>query len=380
MGTPRDPARGLIAAGVACLVVSSFSDSVRAPLLPLLSERFAAGYDSLSGFLAAGSAGALAFNLLALGPLAGLPDRGLVALAAGLQAAAMLAAAAAPGLGSLSAAGAVWGAGNSALGMCANLLVIRGASAAQRPRALSVLHLFYGLSCVLPPLYVGAASTAGWGLSRLLALPALLPALLLAAAAALPAGGGSPGALEPCRVLAAAPWAGGAVIALYVLGEVMTSMWLVALATARGAELAAAGRTLSGFFLALALGRVVTAAWARPGAERTWVPAGLLLGALGTALGGRGLAWGYWLAGFAFGPVFPLAMARLSAENEATLREALAFVYAAMVVVLAGGHRLMGWTAEAVSPTAAGALPPVFLLGALAVWALEPRRANAEGL
>ncbi|TPW21480.1 MAG: hypothetical protein FD126_649, partial [Elusimicrobia bacterium] len=99
MGTPRDSSRGLIAAGVACLVISSLTDSVRAPLLPLLAERFAAGYSKVSSFLVAGSLGALAFNLLALGPLARLSDRGVVALAAAVQTAAMLAAAAAPGLG-----------------------------------------------------------------------------------------------------------------------------------------------------------------------------------------------------------------------------------------------------------------------------------------
>ncbi|TBR23615.1 hypothetical protein EPO15_05620 [bacterium] len=368
MGTPRDPSRGLIAAGVACLVVSSLCDSVRAPLLPLLSERFAAGYSRVSGFLAAGSFGALAFNLLALGPLARLPDRGMVALAAALQAAAMLAAAAAPDLGTLVAAGVVWGAGNSALGMCANLLVIRGAPPAVRPRALSLLHLFYGLSCVLPPLYVGAASSAGWGLARLLAVPAVLPALLAAGTLALPPGGGAPPSVSLRGALAAAPWGLGSVIALYVLGEVMTSMWLVALGTARGASLSSAGSVLSGFFLALALGRAATALWARAGSERVWVPAGLLVGALGAALGGLGRPWGYVLAGFAFGPVFPLVMSRLSAEKEEGVRDALAFVYAAMVVVLAAGHRLMGWTAEAASPAAAGLLPPVFLLLALAVW------------
>lgn len=370
MGTPRDSSRGLIAAGVACLVVSSLIDSMRAPMIPLLAERFAAGYSRVSGFLSAGSFGALAFNLLALGPLARLPDRGMVALAAGLQAAAMLAAAAAPGLGTLVAAGAVWGAGNSALGMCANLLVIRGARPEQRARTLSFLHLFYGLSCVLPPLYVGAASQAGWGLAPLLAVPAVLPALLLAASAALPSGGGG-APLEPRRALAVVPWAAGGVIALYVLGEVMTSMWLVALATAQGGTLASSGVVLSGFFLALALGRAATALWARPGSERLWVPAGLLVGALGAFLGARGLAWGYALAGFSFGPVFPLVMARLSAEREEGLREALAFVYAGMVVVLAVGHKLMGWTAETISPAAAGFLPPVFLLAALAVWVVD---------
>lgn len=368
MGTPRDSSRGLIAAGVACLVVSSFIDSVRAPLLPLLAERFAAGYSRVSSFLVAGSLGALAFNLLALGPLARLSDRGVVGLAAVVQTAAMLAAAAAPDLWTLAAAGAAWGAGNTALGMCANLLVIRGSTPESRPRALSFLHLFYGVTCVLPPLYVAAASRADWGLSAMMLVPAALPVLLLVWAAVLPPGGGAaPANLR--AALTSAPWAAGGVIALYVLGEVTTSMWLVALATERGVPLEDAGVYLSGFFLSLALGRAATAVWARGDADRVWVPAGLLFGALGAALGGRGVTWGYFLAGFSFGPVYPLVMARLSAEREGTLRDDLAFVYAAMVVVIAVGHRLMGWTAEAVSPAGAGALPPVFLLAALAVWA-----------
>lgn len=376
MGTPRHSSRGLIAAGVACLIVSSLIDSVRAPLLPLLAERFAAGYSKVSAFLVAGSLGALAFNLLALGPLARLSDRGVVALAAAVQTAAMLAAAAAPGLGTLTAAGAAWGAGNTALGMCANLLVIRGSTPESRPRALSLLHLFYGVTCVLPPLYVAAAARAGWGVAAMMLVPAALPVLLLAWSAALPAGGGGAAPASLKGALASAPWGPGGVIALYVLGEVTTSMWLVALATERGVALSEAGLYLSGFFLCLALGRAATAVWARGASDRVWVPAGLLLGALGAALGGRGVTWGYFLAGFSFGPVYPLVMARLSAEREGTLRDDLAFVYAAMVVVIAAGHRLMGWTAEAVSPTAAGALPPVFLLAALGVWAAD-RRAEA---
>ena len=192
MGTPRDSSRGLIAAGVACLIVSSLIDSVRAPLLPLLAERFSAGYSKVSSFLVAGSVGALAFNLLVFGPLARLSDRGFLGLAAAVQAAAMLAAAWAPGLWSLAAAGAAWGAGNTALGMCANLLVIRGSAPESRPRTLSLLHLFYGLSCVVPPFYVAAASRAGWGVSAMMLAPAALPLVLMASAAGLPPAAGGP--------------------------------------------------------------------------------------------------------------------------------------------------------------------------------------------
>ena len=157
-------------------------------------------------------------------------------------------------------------------------------------------------------------------------------------------------------------------------------MWLVALLTERGVPLAKAGVVLSAFFLCLALGRAATAALARSASDRVWVPAGLAMGAVGAALGGRGATWGYLLAGFSFGPVYPLVMARLSAEREETVRDDLAFVYAAMVVVIAVGHRLMGWTAEAVSPTAAGPCRPLPPRRPRGLAAKKPPAAGPESL
>ncbi|MDE2293279.1 MAG: hypothetical protein KGL53_14455, partial [Elusimicrobia bacterium] len=319
--------RRLALLGLACLVVSSLLDCVRGPLLPLFAARYAAGYGRVAFFLAAGSLGSLAFNAASIGPLAVLSDRAFVALSAAAQAAALVLAAAAPGLGTLTAAGFVWGAGNTGLGMSANLLVIRGSSEAQRARLLSLLHVFYGLSCVLPPLYVARAHRAGLGLGLLIALPAALPAVLALGAGLLEPGHGAAPRLGVREALSDSPLAMGSVVALYVLGEVLTSMWLVALQTARGASLLQAGRTLSGFFLALAAGRAVTAALARPGLERRLVPLGLGGAAafLLAAAGGR--RWAFWAAGFCCGPVFPLLMTKLSLERPGRLRADLAFVY-----------------------------------------------------
>ncbi|MBI3300442.1 MAG: hypothetical protein HYZ75_19940 [Elusimicrobia bacterium] len=368
MAQSRDAVR-LLVLGFGCLVVSSLCDSLRAPALPLLAERFASGYGRLSTFLTAGSVGSLAFNLLALRALSGLSDRAVVALAAGLQAAAMLLAAAAPGLGTLAVSGLLWGAGNGGLGMGSNLLVMRATPASSRARVVSLLHVFYGISCVFPPLYVAAVERAGGGPMALLAAPALLPALLLAATAVLP--GGRAAALgTDAAAPAGAPWRLASVVALYVLGEVLTSMWMVAILTAKGMGLPEAGRVLSGFFLALAAGRVASAAFVRPGAERVLVPLGLVGGAAGTLLGASGSPWGFWLAGALFGPLFPLLITRVSVERGARLRESLAFVYALMVVALGLGHQAMGWTAEAASPSAAALLPAACLLAGLAAWLL----------
>ncbi|MBI5595978.1 MAG: hypothetical protein HY928_07805 [Elusimicrobia bacterium] len=376
MGTSRD-GRRLVLFGVACMVVSSLSDSVRAPALPLLAQRYGEGYGRLSAFLTAGSLGSLAFNLLAMRSLSHLSDRAVVALSALLQGGAMLAAAAAPGLGTLAAAGFVWGAGNVGLGLCANLLVVRGSAPGARARTLSALHVFYGLSCVLPPLYVGWAHRAGWSVGPLLAAPALLPLLLAGAARGL---GSAHSAEEgPAPSFAGAPWGLGGVIALYVLGEVMTSMWMVAVLTSGGASLDAAGKVLSGFFLALAAGRAATAAFARPAAERALVAFGLGAGAVAAAAGAFGRPWGFAAAGACFGPVFPLLMTRLSVEHPRGLREAMAFVYAAMVVALALGHQAMGWLAERASPRSAALFPVLCVAAALGLWLAVSREKEGRG-
>jgi cation transporter-like permease len=70
-------------------------------------------------------------------------------------------------------------------------------------------------------------------------------------------------------------------------------------------------------------------------------------------------------------------MTRISVENPRTVREALAFVYALMVVALALGHQAMGWAAQYASPRAAAFLPPAFLGAALAVWLAHGARAEA---
>lgn len=375
MGTPRD-GRRLVLFGVACLVVSALLDSVRAPALPLLAARYGVGYGRISLFLTAGSLGSLAFNLLALRALARLSDRAVVWAAAALQTSALLAAAAAPGPAALAAAGLVWGAGNVGLGMNANLFVIRGSSPERRARALSLLHVFYGLSCVLPPLYVGWADRAGWGLAAILAVPALLPLLLAAGAAGL---GGEHSSTPAVASLGDAPWPFVGVITLYVLGEVMTSMWMVAVLTAGGASLPAAGRVLSGFFLGLAAGRLASAFLARPGLETRLVAAGLAVGAAGVLAGALGRPWGFWAAGFAFGPVFPLVMARISVERPGRMREALAFVYGAIVVALAAGHQAMGWLAEGVSLRAASLFPVSCLAAALVLWLAVQKREGRGG-
>ncbi|MBI2362388.1 MAG: hypothetical protein HYV15_03275, partial [Elusimicrobia bacterium] len=277
----------------------------------------------------------------------------------------------------LCAAGFVWGAGNVGLGLCANLLVMRGTGPESRGRVLSLLHVFYGLSCVVPPLYIGWADRAGWSVPALLALPAFLPLALGAWAGRLPSGGSEAAAAGgPSRGV---PWAMGSVIALYVLGEVMTSMWVVAILTAEGLPLAAAGRVLSGFFLGLAAGRGASALWARPGRERVLVSAGLAAGGAGTALGALGFGWGFCLAGASFGPVFPLLMTRLSVERPGGLRESLAFVYAAMVVALALGHQAMGWLVERSSPRAAAFFPVLCLAAALGLWLAVSRERERRG-
>lgn len=381
MGTSRDPARGLIAAGVACLVVSSVCDGLRGPALPLVAGRFAAPWSRAALFLTAGSLGAFLFNLAAMGPLERLGDRALVRVCCALQALAMLAAAAAPGLGLLSAAGFFWGAGNSGLGMCANLLVIRGTGERLRARALSLLHVTYGAVSILPPLYVAAGAGAGWGLAALFALPALLPAALWGAAVGLPEGGGravgGAGGLSGIAVPDAA--AIGAVIALYVTGEVLVSSWLPSLAMAAGADLTAANRGAALFFVCLGAGRGLAALWLGPGLD--WVAtAGMAAAGAGVLTASAFWPPAAWLSGLAMAPVFPCVMARVTVDYPRQVRGLLAFAYAAMTAGIGAGHLAMGRLAEGASPAAAFRLPAACLLGAALVWHLRRQPVPADSV
>lgn len=362
--------------GVLALVVSSVCDNLRGPILPLLSERLSLSHAQAAGFLIACSAAAFLFNLASSGLLARWSERRYLFAAAALQGSGIAALAFAARPAALPVAGLLWGAGNSALGLCANLLVIRRSAPERRARAMSGLHLFYGLSSVLPPVYVSFGLRLGLGLRGLLLGAILLPLALLAAAGA--ADGGSPDP-DPSERVAGDRSDGVLVlalcVALYVLGEVLASTWLVSFLHGEGASLEEANRFLGRFFLVLAASRAVGMVALRPRAE-PWVPP--LSAALAAALLLAGqLGWrpGYLCAAAAMGPFFPTMMSVISREYPTRYRSVLPIVYATMTVCLAAGHLAMGALGDWAGLRSAFLLPPLCLALSLPLYAWHRRLA-----
>ncbi|HVE12474.1 MAG TPA: MFS transporter [Elusimicrobiota bacterium] len=364
--------------GCACLIASSVLDNLRGPLLPLMSARFSLDYARAAAFMGAGTAGSLAVNAAAPRLLERRGERTFLLLCAGLLLASFVLAGAAGGVGLLLTAGALWGGGVSGLGMASNLLVVRGSAERVRARAVSALHLLYGFVSVLPALYLAAAHGAGWGWERTLLAPAGLAAALLAAVWRWTPRGSARGApalgTGPERRRSIVPAAG---LALYVVGEVLTSMWMPSYLHWRGWSLEAASKVLGGFFLALGLSRLILAALGGRPPGRGFRAACLLAAIACLALGMSAAPWALAAVGFCLGPVFPSSVASLSLSHPERIQRILSLVYVLFTLGLALGHPLLGLAADHLSMQAAYALPGVFLAGSLVLLALPEEDAGA---
>lgn len=185
-----------------------------------------------------------------------------------------------------------------------------------RGRALSAVHLFFGVGALSSPFIVGLLVDAGvaWQPIFLVSAVAMLPIAAAYLVTDMPSGHHQP-AENAARVrvgLALPLVALGVAIAAYVAAEIGVSSWLVrylAEAPVRTATLA-----LSLFWIGLTVGRLLSALFSnRFDHLRLAITASVVSGAavFGAVFApGLTLAVGLFaLAGFAFGPIYPLIMA-----------------------------------------------------------------------
>ena len=370
----------LLLIGIAVIAASAFFDNIRGPILPIFARRYGLNYSQASAFFWASSLTSFFVSILSVALFARWTERAYIRAALAVQSLAVVAAAGGC-YPSLIASGLFWGIGNTAIGMSANLVVIRGSSDADRPRMMNALHLFYCLASILPALYV--AKTAGrWPLYAIL-LPTLLLILpLWLCAAALPAGGvQAPAPPMPWReMLRPHALISNLCISAYILGEVLTSMWLVTYLSGQARlGVAEASGFLQLFFLAMASSRALGALLVRPGME-SWLPFPLMLAALAALSAGlAGWRPGFLLAAFAFGPTFPLFASSLVKDYPRTYASLIAAVYAVSTAALMLGHVALGAIGDRFSLQAAFRLPSVFISAALLLLALRLRAARGPG-
>jgi FHS family glucose/mannose:H+ symporter-like MFS transporter len=262
---------------------------------------------------------------------------------------------------------------------------------ASRGRALNLLHLCFSLGALASPLVAGRLVEAGVPWQSIFVGTALvaLPMAVLLAVVPMPsgrhkrvpaaeAGGGA------TRIGLAWPMVGLAVaIACYVAAEIGVSNWLVRFLESATVGLATAALSL--FWGSLALGRLASARWsdrfdhARFASVAAVGSAFALLGAVVVPSLELSIVL-FAVAGFAFGPVYPLIMA-VAGDRYPTRSAAVSgFLSGCAVIGSIAYPPLMGFMSVTIGlgPAMAGAAALAFAAG-VALWLVgRARTAEAE--
>lgn len=378
---------GLILSALLSLSLGSYFDNIRGPLLTLFGSLFAIEYAQQAVFLVAGNAGAFAGNFILLRWVARYGERGT---AMGMIALTLVVCGGSglittfPRLGGYAF---FLGAAVAMLGGFAHLLVIQGTDAAHRARIFCGLHTMYGFGSFLGPAAVASLAPQG-GLDWVRVLWAGIPAVALLGIALfietsnplpLPEEEeAAPRLRDLTRVQCLILFS----FAIYVVGEVLTSMWMASfLVNVRGFTLAQASSQLGYFFLAMGITRFACFLRLPPALESTGIVVSLLAAVGFCILGHWGANWAFACMGI-FGPFFPLLMGRVNRRFPKQAAELTVWILAFAQVGLAAAHLTLGRLSDFVGIERAFWLPPFFLLLAVVLvlfyFQLERRSVTAR--
>jgi fucose permease len=290
------------------------------PLLEHLARRFQLGLPAVGAVFVAHFSGGLVGVAAAMWAVERVAARLLLGAGVGLMGLGCAGVAASPSWPALLAGVFVIGVGFGALDLGLNQVVAHSVSAS-RSALLNALNGAYGIGAVAAPVLVSAAgdrSGATYAGAALLAVALLVPLATVSGRLRPPAGTAAGGS----------GWSGLVALfclafVLYVGTETGTGGWMATHLESAGYPSAEAARLTSGFWLALAVGRLAVA----PLTLRVPAPAIVLAsmavaaGALLAALAAPAAPAAYVLAGLAIAPVFPTGivwLTRLDGRPRAT--------------------------------------------------------------
>jgi FHS family glucose/mannose:H+ symporter-like MFS transporter len=285
--------------------------SAYGPLLGLLTQRFGVSLSVAGTVLSAHFAGALLGVVISMRALEWVPGRSFVTAALLCLAAGCAGVALARSWPAFLVAVFVIGLGFGALDIGLNQLVAHS-EGARRTAVLNVLNGAYGIGAIAGPILV-----AVFGAQH---LPLLYGGAAALAVGVLPLAATISGRLP---VVPRKPYSGpGRVVAIFGLGfvayvatEAGTGGWMTSHLESVGLQTATAAALTSGFWLALALGRLVVVLVPPRVPEPVIVLAACAGGALAlsAAAASSSIApYAYLVAGFAIAPIFPTGIVWLA--------------------------------------------------------------------
>lgn len=378
------PRLGLLLSGYGILLIASYLDNIRGPLLPSIAKDLNLNFSASGQFLALGQLGAVLAYLFMLVLATRLKNQAVVTASMLFGAAAGLLAGLAKDQLSLGVLAITLGISIALMGMMCNLLVIEGSPVATRGRWLAGLHATYGLGSLLAGILASQilAHQLPWRWLFWAIVPVCLVFLAISYASARKPSETNKSedhTATPQRPLQAVshrqlaeraePGYGGWVLAgatalTYVAGEVGTTMWLSSfLVHARAADDSAAAMGVSGFFLAMTLTRLgcvfLPSRW-----EGLMLKIALLLPILAFLVSYYGDYRGFALVGLC-GPFYPLLLAHLSRVYHRSWRRLAIFLFLCAQAGLVVVNYLIGQLSDRIGIEMVFLAPPMLLGTAL---------------
>ena len=360
----------LVGSGYAILLMAAYLDNLRGPIPPILSRELMLSFEDGGWFLTASQISGIFANLVLIAMARKVSDR---RFAIGASLLGLIAGAFAPLIQDffdlMILAGLIGGA-LAAMGTVCNLLVVEGTPPVLRGRFLAGLHTMYGIGSFAAGMMVSETVSAGVSWHWLvLALTPLCLFMFGFFSWALPKD-------TPGHALVAAHHEGVGrlnrrqlvVIAIFILcvsGETTTSMWLSQfLVNARKLDPSAAAQRVSGFFAVMTLSRIVCFLWMRPKFEVSVLIMVFVASIASFTLGYFVNDWGFAFVGL-IGPFFPIFLARISREFQATWKTLTMTIILGNQVALALMNLSIGWVGDRFGIAHAFAIAPSMLLMSL---------------
>ena len=352
-------------AGFATLMSVSFLDNIRGPLLPVLRDELGINNAATGYFLTIGSFSAIAATLM-LGRLLRFYQEKKVCVLVCLFCA--IPGGIAPFVSSVSQLmllGLVMGSSVALMGSTCNIHAINGSPAHLRGKLLSIQQVMYGIGSFLAPFgfaYLYGAAWPWWTAIVIIALVNCGLAVVLQIS------------LSPSPVIA--PEASKqklslklalpvVLFAIFVGGEVLTSMWMSTyLIQVANLEAPTAARLNSYFFLVIGITRVAIFLFLPERWERTVIIIALAVGIGFILLSLSGFYQLLPLAGLV-GPFFPLFMTQVSKVFPTSWKNMTIWIFASIQFMLGCIHLSVGNLADIIGIGSAYYLGPSLIFIAL---------------
>jgi fucose permease len=361
-----------VASGIILLLLGSFLDNLRGPLLPILTRDLGITYQDGSWLFVAGNLVSVLVTFFLIPTMKVLSERRTCLLAIVISVTGCLFALFVHGFWSFIGFALLLGMATGSIGAMCNIMAMIGAKPGRQRQSLSILHMSYGVGAFTAPLILVGLRDLGfpWTASFLILLVPFI-GLFGLIFAKIPEQGPISPASETGFMFASDQLLPLLIFGFYVVGEVMTSSWLVAyLVEDKKMSLAAGARQFSLFFLVMAISRFSNLA-IRSAKLESFV----MFGSLVLPLLIHGIAR-FWdlpealpLAGIV-GCFFPLFLSRLKDRFSDRWREMTIWIVVFLQIFAGLGHFFTGRITALWNIGIAFYIPMVALLIAVLLFAV----------